>query len=110
MFTMNDSFSFSGLAFWGSEHLPDDVLADLNLLRQWALDDGLIVDDGQFLNDEEIDELFSRDKYTPTFSSDFRPTLQPPKRQGVKWQPVIFWTGLIAMWIFWTTIFVRSCS
>ena len=54
---MNASFSFAGLVFWGGEHLPDDVLVDLDPLRQWALDDGIIFDDGQFVTSEEADEL-----------------------------------------------------
>lgn len=54
---MDHSFAFGGLVFWGSEHLPDDVPLGIDLLRQWALDEGIIVDDGQFIANEEVDEL-----------------------------------------------------
>ncbi len=40
----NPSGLFWGMVFWGSEHLPGDVVLTLNEIRRWAFDQGLIAD------------------------------------------------------------------
>ena len=55
---------FSGLVFWGSEHLPRDLVISLGDIRQWAIDQQLIWDaEAQFVVSERIEEL--RKHFTP---------------------------------------------
>lgn len=55
---------FSGLVFWGSEHLPRDLVISLGDIRQWAVDQRLIWDaEAQFLVADRIKEL--RKHFTP---------------------------------------------
>jgi len=55
----SDDYSlFKGLVFWGSEHLPKDLVISLGEIRQWAIDQELIWDDeAQFVASERIEEL-----------------------------------------------------
>ncbi|MCK4486716.1 MAG: hypothetical protein KAU38_08150 [Desulfobacterales bacterium] len=49
---------FTGLVFWGSEHLPKDLVISLGDIRQWAIDQQLIWDDeAQFVASERIAAL-----------------------------------------------------
>lgn len=68
MLMASDKLDFYGLAFFrGQELLPGDVLLDLDNLRQWALEQGLVFDpDAQFLVPERIQNL------AKCFSSDDR--------------------------------------
>ena len=50
---------FHGLVFFsGSESLPQDVPLDLQSLREWALEQGLVFEpESQFLSEERLQEL-----------------------------------------------------
>ena len=50
-------FSFTGLVFWGGSLLPRDVLLDLDHIREWATDTGLIFDKDQFISQETVDDV-----------------------------------------------------
>ncbi len=49
---------FAGLHFWGSEHVPGDVPLGLAHLRAWAYESGLVVDEDQRLNDEQLSDVW----------------------------------------------------
>jgi len=46
-----------GFVIWGSEHLPEDLPLDLNEIRRWAIESGLVFDEGQLLTGERVEKL-----------------------------------------------------
>ena len=49
----------SGLTFWGSSHLPPDLVTGLDEIRAWADAAGLLSDDGQLVSAEDLREAGS---------------------------------------------------
>jgi len=47
----------SGFVSWGSEHLPEDLPLDLDEIRRWAIEGGLVFDEGQLLTGERVEKL-----------------------------------------------------
>jgi hypothetical protein len=55
---MKNGIAFSGMAFWGSEFLPKDIMLDANAIRHWAVKSGMITDpELQLVTDAKIDQL-----------------------------------------------------
>jgi len=46
-----------GFVIWGSEHLPEDLPLDLDEIRRWAIESGLIFEEGQLLTGERVEKL-----------------------------------------------------
>jgi len=46
-----------GFVIWGSEHLPEDLPLDLGEIRRWAIESGLVFDEGQLLTGERLEKL-----------------------------------------------------
>lgn len=49
---------FKGLSFFdGVEHIPKDIPLSLDVIRDWAVDSGLVFDPDQYLNEERIADI-----------------------------------------------------
>jgi len=54
----NEHTLFSGLVFWGSEFLPDNIILSLDSIREWAFEQKLIWDvEAQLMASERIQAL-----------------------------------------------------
>jgi len=46
-----------GFVIWGSEHLPEDLPLDLDEIRRWTIESGLVFGGGQLLTGEIVEKL-----------------------------------------------------
>ena len=54
---MNLSLEMQGFQLWGSHNTPGDVIFDVDHIRQWAIDSGLVDLEDQLISSDVIEDL-----------------------------------------------------
>jgi len=100
-----------GFVIWGSEHLPEDLPLDLDEIRQWAIESGLVFDEGQLLAGERVERLktvfteeelrvaiiIERDKEGLTYLEQPYVPLSALVKRGL-WVELVWWRLMPKSW------------